>query len=176
MARGRRYAGAYSLLMKPVLWLLNRVAAALVGAFLVGCAAAVLFAASAAITCHPECTKIVGDVHGSHCVRYESSCAGFWGQVLVTLTWSCIGSVILGTLPGVAALTLTPARKKPWRSLPVLVAATVAGVGVWLIVANAFHMVYGITEIIVLFLIPSATGLFAAVNIEHLSIRRSAIV
>lgn len=156
-----------------MLWLLNRVAAAVLGAFLVGCGATIILAVIGAIACRPECTTIVGDVHGTHCEAYASSCGGFWGQVLITLTWACTTSLMLGTLPGIAALTLTPARKHPWTSLPLLVCASVAGFAIWLAVETVFHLNDGFTEVFVLFLVPSACGLFAAIQIERLPRRRS---
>jgi len=157
--------------MKRVLWFFNRVAAALIGALLVGCAATMLLATVGALTCHPECTKFVSDMHGSGCAAYVSSCAGFATQVMVTLMWACIGSLLLGTVPGIAVLTLTPARNRPWRSLPILIAASTAGYGIWLIIVDMLHLEYGLTEVIILLVIPSATGLLAALNIERLQIR-----
>lgn len=160
--------------MSRVLWLFNRVAAAVIGALVVGCLAAVISTAVDALTCGPVCSKIVGDVHGSRCITYESSCVAvteLWAPLIVALFWTCSGSLILGTLPGIAALTLTPARTRPWKSLPVLIAATMVGFGIWLAIANGLHMTYGSTEVAMLFVIPTVTGLLAAINIERLPMR-----
>lgn len=92
---------------------------------------------------------------------------------MITLTWACVGSLALGTIPGLAALTLTPARKRPWKSLPILIAATTCGFGILLLLANLFHMEYGVAKVVPLLVIPSATGLLAALNIERLPPYRS---
>src|ERR1700730_9151750 len=107
--------------MRRAPWLLNRAAAALVGATIVGVIAAAMMAVVDALTCGPTCTSIHGDRTGTHCLEYSSSCTGLWFTTAFTFVYTPVLSITLGTLPGIAALTMTPARKHPWRSLPILV-------------------------------------------------------
>jgi hypothetical protein len=56
--------------------------------------------------------------------------------------------------------------------LPILVLGTLFGFAIWLLVVTRFSMQWGSTELLLLFLIPTLTGLATAFNIERLPPRR----
>jgi hypothetical protein len=159
--------------MGRVLWLLNRAAAALAGASIVGCLAGTIMAVLSELTCGPTCYHILFDSRGRHCLEYGTTCGHLWTSLIFMLVFTPVYSVVLGTLPGIAALTLTPARKHPWRSLPILVLGTLIGFASWLSVVTRFSIEYGPTWFLLLFLIPTITGLAAAFNIERIPRRRN---
>ena len=130
-------------------WIGSRLAAAVSGAFAAGLIAGVILTVVWAATC-------------------GSTCGNFLGGLFVAAIWASMSAIALGTLPGIATLTLTPARKHPWRSLLVLVPATVAGFAIWLLLQDLFHGTYGTQWLITLFLLPTTAGLIAAWNIEKL--------
>ena len=158
--------------MLSLRWVLSRAAAALVGAALVGVVAALVIVVVDALTCGPSCFAAEGRGDGPmRCVSSWNSCSTIgprllWFYVINTPLFS----VPLGVLPGFAALTLTPAAKHPWRSLPVLVCATVLGFCLWLplnkLVPAAFA--FPAQGLLTLFIIPSVTGFIAAINIERI--------
>jgi hypothetical protein len=129
-------------------WIVNRAAAALAGAALVGLLAAVIEGVFNDVTCSPTCIA---------------------GSIAFTVCWS----LAFGTLPGIAALTLTPASKRPWRSLPFLVLGTLAGYMIWSYVVQRFSLQNDPRSPLFLFLFPTLTGLAAAFNIDRLTTRRS---
>ncbi len=148
--------------------LLSRIAAAVIGTLLVGLAAALIMSVVDALTCGPTCSSIQGDASGhTKCLAYSSTCGHFAVGLLFDAVWTSVFAVALGTLPGIAALTLTPARKHPWRSLFVLVPGTLFGF-VACLVWQTLLGTHSAGGIITLFLFPSVTGLIVALNIERL--------
>src|SRR5579862_2374384 len=99
--------------MGSLTWVMNRLSAAMVGAIIVGFTAGCVVAVESALTCGPTCTSIVSHYNVSHCVAYGTTCGNFFGDLLVTVIWAVPSALLLGTLPGVAALTLTPAKNRP---------------------------------------------------------------
>jgi hypothetical protein len=148
-------------------WTLNRVAAAIVGAVLVGIVAAVILTIVEALTCGPTCTEIVGHDNVSRCIAYGSTCGDIRGALLFNLIYAPIFSVVLGVVPGIVALTATPAKKHPWRSLPSLIIGTLSGFLIWLPLARNVEWT-AIVWLASLFVIPSATGFITAWNIDRL--------
>jgi len=155
--------------MRSFGWIASRVTAAVVGALLVGLIAGAILSAIWAFTCGPACYSTEFDAHGhSKCLAYTSTCENFfdlfsWGLVSIT-------AFVLGTLPGIAALTLTPAKTKPWRSLFVLVPATSVGFAAWLLLDMRVHFERSSSWwlwLVTLVVLPSSTGLLAAWNIER---------
>jgi cytochrome bd-type quinol oxidase subunit 2 len=128
--------------MRRVLGLLSPIAAALSGAFAVGVLAASIMMLSGAATDGVDLRAFLA------------------GSLIVS-----VYSVVFGTLPGIVALTLTPAARHPWRSLPILVVATTIGFAIWYLAvqlgATDTSMFFG------LFVLPSAAGLIAAANIDR---------
>ncbi len=109
------------------------------------------------LKCMPKCTS--------------SQFSYFGWDLLSTMLIAAFYGLILGTLPGIAALTLTPAKMRPWRSLPALVLGTLLGFVIWWYVgALASSKAYASLDMIwaALFLIPTATGLIVACNIGRL--------
>lgn len=86
-------------------------------------------------------------------------------------------SVALGTLPGIVALPLTPAKERPWRSLGVPVPASAAGYIIFyslVLVAGARGFNIGDQYPLfgwLLFIVPTITGLIVAFNIDRLPMR-----
>ncbi len=76
-------------------------------------------------------------------------------------------------MPGIVAVTLTPARKEPWRALPVLVFGTLLGFAIWLSVVTRFSLQGDVKSLFFLFLFPTLTGLATALNIDRLPPRRN---
>jgi hypothetical protein len=149
-------------------WILNRVAAAVAGALLVGVAAGIILTAAHFITCGPTCTDVQFNGSGPmRCTAYGSTCGVFVGALLFNLIWAPIFSAALGVVPGFLALTVTPAKTFPWRSLPALVLGTLVGFAIWLPVAWNLNL-GTIGWFATLFLIPSVTGLITAHNIRRL--------
>jgi len=108
----------------------------------------------------------VGDATGHQkCLEYDSTCQYFAARLLFGTFWTSVLAVVLGMLPGYAALTLTPARIHPWRSLLVLVPGTLLGFIAWLVWQTYARIPFGL---LTLFLLPSITGLIVALNIERL--------
>lgn len=138
--------------------LLERTAAALVGAAAVGIVAAIVMTVVGLATCDARCVSAAG----------SNYTFGVVGELIFGFIWSPVFAVVLGTLPGLVALTMTPAANHPWRSLPVLVAATSVGFALWLILRTRLNIDYGLEYLLTLFLIPSITGLVAAWNINRL--------
>jgi hypothetical protein len=138
--------------MNGVRWLLDRVFAAVLGAFAAGILAAVILTAQETLTCRREC-------------------APFWGQLLFNLIYGPVFSIILGAGPGLVALTLTPAKSRPWRSLPTLVLGAVAGFAIWMCVPPPFNAdrVSSVALLGYMVILPSSTLLLTAWNIERLS-------
>ncbi len=109
---------------------------------------------------------------GPACLASTSTCEDGWGWALFSFLSVVITAIALGTVPGIAALTLTPAKKRPWRSLVVLVPATLVGFAAWLLLETHFHFGYsGVWWLITLFVLPSSTGLIAAWNVDKISRR-----
>lgn len=131
-------------------WALNRMAAALAGATLVG-----VFAAVIGLFSEPTCV--------SACVAGVFGCVVYW-------------SLMFGSVPGMLALTLTPASKRPWRSLPFLVLGTLVGFMVWLFVVPRFSMENDLRSPLILFLFPTLTGLATAFNIDRFMPRPRAMM
>jgi hypothetical protein len=131
-------------------WIVNRVAAALVGAALVGFLAAVI-----GIFNENECSP--------GCIV---------GTIVLTVCWS----LAFGTLPGIAALTLTPARQRPWRSLPLLVLGTLVGFMMWFYLVNRFSLDNDPRSPLFLFLFPTLTGFLTAFNLDRLTPRRARVL
>lgn len=153
--------------MDSARWLLSRIAAAVVGAILVGVLADLIASVIQVLTCGPACVSAFGKGTGpAHCTAYASTCRGLWEPLFFNLPWTVIGAVILGTLPGIVALTQSPAKDRPWRALPALILATIVGVALCLCLASALGRA-GVGAV-ALFVIPSATGLLAAWNIRRL--------
>jgi hypothetical protein len=155
-------------------WFASRICAALAGTILVGVAAALILTAFGILTCAPTCTSIAFSSNGAAaCLAKESTCGSFAGALIFYLIWAPIFSMVLGTVPGIIALTLTPAKKHPWRSLPVLVFGTLGGFVIWMVlvlVLNLTHDSIGINYV-ALFLIPSIAGLVVAGNLERFPMR-----
>jgi hypothetical protein len=148
--------------MPNVLWFLNRAAATLVGAVAIGCVAAAIIFAASDLTCGQPCAS--APVYGTETLPYHGS------EIAVVI----MCAVALGLVPGLIALTLTPARNRPWRSLPLLVLGTNVGFGMWLWIGYRFPMMPGtVTALVLLCLIPSATGLMTAFNVDRFTRRRT---
>jgi hypothetical protein len=149
-------------------WVLVRIAAAVAGAVAVGVAAAVILTVIEILTCGPTCTSIAGAGNTSRCVAYGSTCGDATMQLLFNLIWTPIFAVALGTIPGIVALTITPARKYPWRSLPALVFGTVVGFSIYLFLGSHWGISSNFGSLVALIVIPTATGLVMAWNIDRL--------
>ena len=154
--------------MTSARWLMNRIAAAIAGAIRrVGAGA--IQAAVKALSCGPTCTTLKGSGDGvMHCVAYASTCGYFAGDLIFAAIWSTAFAIVLGTLPGLAALTLTPAKRHPWRSLPALVLGTLAGFGIWCCLATLTPTIGEGWGWLLLLAIPSIAGLSVAYHIERL--------
>lgn len=139
--------------MRSVVGVLSPIAAALTGAVAVGILSTVVMVVYGVASCTEAC-ETYRDA--------RNLLSTFAGVSMI----ACIYSLVLGTLPGIIALTLTPAARHPWRSLPVLVVATMAGFAIWWTVELAAPQ-YAF-DIIGLFVLPSATGLVAAAFIDRL--------
>jgi hypothetical protein len=135
--------------MHAVRWLLVRFVAALSCAALIGLAAALLIT--------------ILDAPGKPWLEIADELLFFVYICLVL-------AVVLGTLPAFVALTMTPAKEQPWRSLPILVVAALVGVSVCLAVQWT-HPLRGTGWYALLFALPTATGLTAGCNIRRLSRR-----
>jgi len=147
-------------------WIVSRVTAAVFGALLVGLVAAAI---EAMVVCGPTCHAVGLDAHGrSTCLENWSACGDVVGGLVFDAIVFSAYAIALGTLPGIIALTLTPARIHPWRSLLVLVPATVLGLALWLLLLYLFHIVDGVAPLILLFFMPTAAGLIAACAIGKL--------
>jgi hypothetical protein len=133
--------------MHAVRWLLVRFVAALSCAALIGLTAALLITAL--------------DAPGKPWLQIADELL-FFGYICLVL------AVVLGTIPAFVALTMTPAKEQPWKSLPILVAAGLIGVAVCLAVQWS-HPLPGTGWYALLFALPTATGLTAGCNIRHLS-------
>lgn len=151
--------------MERSIWLASRLSAAFVGTAAVAILAAVVFLIQNALTCGPTCTTIVGQGNLSHCTASCSvnSFYDFGGA----LFWTLPGAVVLGFVPGIVALTLTPVRAHPWRALPMLIAGAMIGFVAWLCLATTLHMQYGATEIATVFAIPTAAGMLTALFLSR---------
>jgi xanthine/uracil/vitamin C permease (AzgA family) len=142
--------------MRSVFRLFSPIAAALTGALAVGLLASLVMLVYGVASCTGSC-----DAH-----RDVRDLLSAFAAVSFL---ACTCSVLLGTLPGIVALTLTPAARQPWRSLPVLVVATTIGFVIWSTLELAAPQ-YAL-NVIGLFVLPSATGLVAAAFIDRLPAR-----
>jgi hypothetical protein len=67
----------------------------------------------------PTCSEMEFNGSGtSRCVAYGSTCGDFVAALLFNVAWAPIFAVILGTIPGIVALTLTPAKEISVASAP----------------------------------------------------------
>jgi hypothetical protein len=136
--------------MGRVYWVLERLAAALLGAVLVG-------AIAGAILSLP--VYIAGPEKSDH---------NAWGVAAAIYIAATFG-LVLGTIPGFVALTLSPAKKHPWKSLPVLILAALAGLCVVFLIDFRTHT--GLFEnafaALALFGAPTIAGLLTAWNIDR---------
>ncbi len=143
----------------------------MIGAACVGVMAAFVMTLVDALTCVPNCTSFAGHYNEPpRCLAYANGCANIGPGFLYALIWSPITAIFLGTLPGFAAVTMTPAAKRPWQSLPVLVGATLIGFCLWMTLPTLAPLTFGSGPLylLTLFLIPSVAGFIAAVNIERI--------
>lgn len=140
-------------------WFLNRVAAAIVGAALIGVAAAFFSWTASEVSCRGAVSRCGDPIMG----------------LVFVLMWTPLFSVVLGTLPGVVALTLTPAKEHPWRSLAALVPASLLGFAIWWytfgFVGSWRHLDDGLTLYGMMLGFPTLTGLIVAFNINRLPMR-----
>ena len=93
--------------------------------------------------------------------------------------FSVMGAMLaltLGIIPGFIALSLTRARVRPWRALLVLCPASALGFGLFCAVMAAVPNLWNHIALPVglLFLLPSASGLLAAFNIDRIPFYRGA--
>jgi uncharacterized membrane protein YeaQ/YmgE (transglycosylase-associated protein family) len=159
--------------VRRLYWILERLAAALLGAVLVGMLAGAIMSAVDYVTSAPDPACASGV---SACISGSKWSSIRWG-IGAALYIGAIYAIVVGTIPGLVALTLTPARKRPWRSLPILVLASLAGFLVVFVFNSITHR--GIFESVIgtvaFFLVPILTGLLTAWNIERLpAVRPSA--
>lgn len=155
--------------MGRVRWILVRISAAIAGAVAVGVAAAVILTVVEILTCGPTCTTIASYGNTSRCVAYGSTCGNdVIMQLLFNMIWAPVFALVLGTIPGIVALTITPARKYPWRSLPALVFGTLIGFSIWLLLGSHWANASTFGGLATLIVIPTATGLVVAWNIDRL--------
>ena|GEM_PF-6963526 len=136
-----------------IAWFGNRLAAAVVGAALLGLAISTAMNAYADLTGGPP-----------------GPGADLLGGYISFGIYFAMGAVILGTIPGTLVLCVSRARYHPWRSLPRLLLGAAIG---FLIVAVPFlmHPGTGVTLIvtfIVTFIGPSAGGTIASFTIPRL--------
>jgi hypothetical protein len=141
-------------MMQRVGWVLNRLAAASAGAAAVGGFAGLMMAAYGELT-HPT-SPLSSD---------------FWTGLLFLVFVTAFFSVWYGTLPGLVALTLTPAKTEPWRRLRVLVPASLAGFAFWFGIGNVSPRE---AQFPLLILLPTITGLATAFAIGGVPPRRHA--
>lgn len=137
--------------------MLNRAAAAVVGAALTGLASGLGLSVSFAIDC-------IGRV-----------CEDRFGFPLFYGTWGVLVALLLGLAPGFIALTITPARTHPWRALPILSTASAVGFGLFVAAVFALPHVFenGFAVYLLCFLLPTATGLITAFNIRKIPFARA---
>jgi hypothetical protein len=165
--------------MARVMWLLNRCSAALSGAFAVGVLVGAAFGVFGALTSLPACVATKGDAHGHEiCAQYATTFAQLFQYFLVYVSfnvgWAAIFSGVLGVIPGTIALTVTPARKHPWRALVTLVPATVVGffaaLGIGYIVphANEAGTLQYYVWLSAFIVVPSLAGFLVAINFNKL--------
>jgi hypothetical protein len=154
--------------MKQSLWVLNRLGATITGCIAVGVVANVIGAVADALTCAPTCDSIVGIGNVSHCAHYSPSCGDFVSSLIFPLALTIPIALVLGFLPGAAALLLTPARNHPWRSLPFLIVGTLIGFGIVEFLAFRYPGDYHPTIWAILAIVPSATGFLTALFINRI--------
>jgi|HubBroStandDraft_1064217.scaffolds.fasta_scaffold558675_1 hypothetical protein len=154
--------------MDRVRWILVRIAAAVAGAVAVGVVAAIILAVVEILTCGPTCTSIAGSGNTSRCVAYGSTCGDAAMQLLFNLIWTPGFALVLGIIPSIVALTITPARKYPWRSLPALVFGTLIGFSICVFLASHWDGGSSLGGLVTLIVVPTATGLAMAWNIDRL--------
>ena len=137
-------------------WIANRLVAALAGTLAVTAGASVAWIALYSATCGGKCISSIGEITGA-----------LWAAFVT----SALFGAPVAALAGFIALTASPARARPWRSLPALVSASIAGVAV------AFGIIYlspppvhapGSAILWNLYILPAIFGLAAAVNIRRL--------
>jgi hypothetical protein len=138
--------------MGRVYWVLERLAAALLGAALIG-------AIAGAILSVPD-----------YFAGPEKSDYKAWALAQAVLIYiAAIFGLVLGTIPAFVALTLSPAKKHPWKSLPVLILAALAGLCAVFLVDFRTHT--GLFEnafaALALFGVPTIAGLLTAWNIDR---------
>ncbi|HEY3675177.1 MAG TPA: hypothetical protein VGK84_04230 [Candidatus Tumulicola sp.] len=153
--------------MRRALWFLNRIIAAASGAVAVGILAALILTVIDLLTCGQGCSKIFSDPSGTRCLTYASTCWSFFGTLVFNLAVVPWFSAALGLLPGILALTITPARTHPWRSLPLLVLGTLIGfvLSVALVVIFIPNR-WSLVSLAMFTVLSSATGLATAYNIR----------
>lgn len=156
--------------MARTYWIIARIAAAAAGTIVVGIAAAVILTVVEALTCGPTCASMQFNGSGAgRCVAYSSTCSDFANLLLFNIIWAPTICVLLGIIPGAVALTFSPAKQHPWRSLPALVLGTLIGFVTWLLIGMLIKgEVSSITSLGALLLIPTITGLVTAWNIDRL--------
>lgn len=133
-------------------WIMARVVAAISGAFMVGLLVGVILWVRYAATCGAD----------------GSTCGDFLAGLTFSVTYIPLWAVVIGTLPGIALLTVTPARTRPWRSLLVLVPATAIGFAVWLLLRILSEDSDWAAWWIAMVLLPAIFGLAAACTIGKL--------
>jgi hypothetical protein len=131
---------------------LNRAAAAIAGAALTGLL----------------CGLTISAVFASVCIG--RTCEDPFGFPIYFGTEGAIGALVLGSIPGLIALSITPARTHPWRALLILVPASALGFGLFAgLMAAAPHLGdSAMTFVLLLFALPSTTGFAAALNIKRI--------
>lgn len=95
------------------------------------------------------------------------------GEAASALYVGAVYGLVIGAIPAVAALTLTPAKRHPWRSLPILVLAAVAGLAivVFVDVATGNGLFENVFAAIALFAVPAVAAFVTAWNIERFPLR-----